>query len=202
MQRLIRGFWIAVALIFLFEAWLWDRLQPIAAAIVGWLPKEWVRRRIAYRLDQLPPVLGPVVFVVPLALVLPFKIAGVWLLERHHWIIAIVAFICAKLVGLGATAFVFDASRDRLLRLGWFRAVYERVMAWRAWSHALVEPLKLEVEAMLAETTAKFVPIAAKLATFAPGGAGKSLRLILRFRRRVRSPLHSGKTEPSDAAAA
>jgi hypothetical protein len=202
MQRVVRWFWITVALIFLFEAWLWDRLQPIAAAIVAWLPKEWVRRRIAYRLDQLPPVLGPVVFVVPLALVLPFKIAGVWLLERHHWIIAIAAFICAKLVGLGATAFVFDASRDRLLRLGWFHALYQRVMAWRAWSHALVEPLRLEVEVMLAETTAKLAAIAAKLATSAPAGTGKSLRLMLRFGRRVRSPLHGGKTEPSDAAPA
>jgi hypothetical protein len=179
MHRLIRWFWIAVALVFLFEAWLWDRLQPIAAALVAWLPREWVRRRIAYRLDQLPPALSPVVFVVPVALLLPFKIAGFWLLERHHWVAAIGAFICAKLIGLGATAFVFDASRDKLLGLGWFRAVYDRVTAWRAWSHALVDPIVREIEA--------------KLALFAPGRASRSLRLMLRFRRRVRAPAGSIK---------
>jgi len=202
MQRLVRWFWITVALIFLFEAWLWDRLQPVAAAVVAWLPKEWVRRRIAYRLDQLPPALGPVVFVVPLALVLPFKIAGVWFLKRHHWFIAIDSFICAKLVGLGSTAFVFDASRERLLRLGWFRSIYERVMAWRAWAHALVEPLKLEVETVIAAAKAKLTAIAAKRGTFAPGATGRSLRLMLRFRRRMRALPHGGKAEPSDAAPA
>jgi hypothetical protein len=188
MKRLARWFWITVALVFLFEAWLWDHLQPIAAALVAWLPRDWMRRRIAYRLDQLPNALSPIVFVVPLALVLPFKTAGVWLLTHHHWIAAIDAFICAKLVGLGATAFVFDASRDRLLRLGWFCIVYQRVMAWRAWAHALVEPLKIEIEAGLAALKAKLAQAMAKLALFAPAGSGRSLRLMLRFRRRVHTP--------------
>jgi hypothetical protein len=180
MHRLVRWFWITVALIFLFEAWLWDRLQPIAAAVVAWLPKEWVRRRIAYRLDQLPLTLAPVVFVVPLALVLPFKIAGVWFLERHYWFIAIASFICAKLVGLGATAFVFDASRDKLLALSWFRAFYTRVMAFRAWSHALVAPLEHELKAKLAEITAK-------VSSLGSGRTGRALRIMLRFYRRARA---------------
>ena len=32
MRRLLRPLWILLALVFLFEAWLWERLKPV----VGW----------------------------------------------------------------------------------------------------------------------------------------------------------------------
>ncbi len=35
MRRLLRPLWILLALIFLLEAWLWDRVEPIIARVVA-----------------------------------------------------------------------------------------------------------------------------------------------------------------------
>ena len=34
MRRLLRPLWVLLALVFLFEAWLWEHLRPIVAWIV------------------------------------------------------------------------------------------------------------------------------------------------------------------------
>lgn len=172
MRRLVRGFWICLALAFLLEAWLWDHLEPVAAAIVAYLPLEAVKKRIANWVERLSPTLSLIVFAVPVGLLLPFKIAGLWLLARGYWTGAASTFVFAKMVGLGSTAFVFDAARAKLLQLGWFRVLYDRVIAWRTWSYALVDPLLKEI----------------RVALFAPRRVGRAVRLMMRIRRRVRLP--------------
>ena len=39
MRRLLKPLWILLALVFLFEAWLWEHLRPLVA---------WVVERIAW----------------------------------------------------------------------------------------------------------------------------------------------------------
>ena len=179
MRRLIRWFWITVALIFLLEAWLWDRLEPITAAIVAHLPLEPVKKRIANWVERLSPAFSLVVFALPVGLLVPFKLAGLWMLARGYWTGAASTLIFAKMVGLGSTAFVFDAARDKLLQLGWFRVLHNQLIAWRAWAHALVDPVVQDIKA--------------NLALFAPRRAGRAVRLMLRIRRRVRPPVSSAK---------
>jgi len=132
MRRIIRWFWIAVALVFLFEAWLWDHLEPIASAIVAQLPLDPVKRRIANWVERLSPTVSLVVLAVPIGLLLPFKLAALWLLARSYWAGAVSAFVSAKIVGLGCAAFVFDVMGDKLLQLKWFYALYNRLIIWRA----------------------------------------------------------------------
>jgi hypothetical protein len=175
MRRLIRWLAITVALVFLFEAWLWDRLQPIMAAIVTRLPLDWAKSRIADWVEQLSPAASLVVFALPVAVLLPFKFAGLWFLAQGCWIAAAGMLICAKLVGLGVTAFVFNASRNKLLQLRWFRALHDEVVAWRAFAHALVDPTIREIKAQLALLT--------------PRRAGRTLRLMRRIRQRTRAPV-------------
>jgi uncharacterized membrane protein YoaK (UPF0700 family) len=106
---------MSVALVFLFETWLWDRLEPIFAALGAHLV-ETVKKRIANWVKRLSPTFSLVVFAVPLGLLLPFKIAALWLL----WISAANILVLAKLVGLGSTAFVYDTTRTKLLQLAGF----------------------------------------------------------------------------------
>ena len=47
MKTLARAFWIVVALLFLLEAWLWDRLEPIVARIVGIIPWGRIKPMLA-----------------------------------------------------------------------------------------------------------------------------------------------------------
>ena len=50
MRRLLQPLWVFLAIIFLIEAWLWDHLEPIVAAVVSALPlrafKQWLAERV------------------------------------------------------------------------------------------------------------------------------------------------------------
>jgi hypothetical protein len=173
MRRLLRPFLILLALIFLFEAWLWQRLAPIVAAIVARLPWRAIKARIAAWIEQLPPAATLAVFVVPVVLLLPLKFLGLWMLAHGLWLGALAVLALAKVVSLGVTAFIFDLTRPKLLQLRWFRRLYELVMAWLARAHALIDPIKRRLKTALR--------------MFAPKRAGRTLRLLIRIRRRMQA---------------
>jgi hypothetical protein len=171
MYRLLRIFWTILAILFLIEAWLWDRLEPIVAWIVARIPLQALKARVAASIEHLPPPATLLVFVVPVVLLVPLKLVGLWMLSRGDWVGATGVLVFAKLVGIGVTAFVFDVTREKLLLLAWFRWIYINVMACRAWAHRLVDPIKRR--------------IAARLRLFAPRRAGRAVRLLFRIRRRM-----------------
>jgi hypothetical protein len=174
MRKLAKAFWIVLALLFLVEAWLWTRLEPVVEWAVGFFPWRRLKERLAAAIAHLPPAATLVVFVVPLLLLVPFKLAGWWLLAQGQWLAAVTVLILAKLVGVGVTAFVFDATRDKLLQMGWFRALYEKVLAINAWAHAHVDPIKRRIKAYL---------------RWLRGRDGDRLwRRLMRLRQRMRRP--------------
>lgn len=174
LRRLARPFLILLALLFLLEAWLWQHLAPIVALLVARIPLRALKAAIAASILRLPPVATLGVFVVPVLLLLPLKLAGLWLLGHGYWLGALVLLVLAKLISVGVTAFIFDLTRPKLLQLAWFRAVYERILVWLAWAHALVDPVKRRLKTVMR--------------IFAPKRAGRSLRLLLRIRRRMQMP--------------
>jgi hypothetical protein len=173
MRRFLRPLWVLLALVFLFEAWLWDHLAPIVAWIVARLPIESLKRRLAVWIEGLPPAATLAVFVVPFILLLPLKFLEIWLLAHRNWLGAIATLIAAKLVGLGVTAFIFDLTRPKLLQLAWFRRFY----GWMLWAldhaHALLDPIKCRIKRWLH--------------MFAPKRAGRTVRLLMRIRRRMQA---------------
>ena len=142
MRRLLRPFWILLALIFLVEAWLWDRLEPIVAWIVDRIPLQRAKQWLSSRIEHLSPGATLIVFVVPALPLLPLKMIGLWLLAHKYFVSAICVVVFAKLLGLGVTAFVFDVTRDKLLQMDWFRKIYEFILSARAWAHAQIEPVR------------------------------------------------------------
>ena len=171
MRRLFRPLLVLLAILFLIEAWLWDHLKPIVAAIVGILPwdrfKLWLRTLI----ERLPPWAVLIVFVIPLLILLPVKFLEFWFIAHRQWFWAGVTLVAAKLVGLGVTAFIFEVTRDKLLQMAWFARVYDWVLWLRDWAHALVDPIKQRIK--------RFMRL------FAPGRTGRALRLFRRIRARM-----------------
>src|SRR5262244_2412914 len=160
-RRLARPFLILLALIFLFEAWLWTQLAPIVGWVVARIPWAAFKAKVAAAIERLPPYPTLLVFLVPVLLLLPLKFLGVWMLARGSWLGALGVLALAKMVSLGVTAFIFDLTRPKLLQLAWFRALYERVVIWLAWAHALVDPVKHRVRTWLR--------------MLSPGGSGRML---------------------------
>jgi hypothetical protein len=131
MRRLLRPFWVLLAVIFLIEAWLWDHLEPIVARAVALIPLRAFKQWLAERVDTLSPAMTLIVFIVPVVPLFPLKLVGLWLLANEYWVSAIITIVFAKFLGVGVAAFIFDVTRPKLLEMPWFRRLYEFVMALR-----------------------------------------------------------------------
>ena len=171
MRRLVRVFWVILALLFLLEAWLWTRLEPIVAALVALLPLKIIKAKTAGAIEALPPAATLVVFLVPVATLLPVKIAALWLLHGGHWFAGAAVLVFAKLAGLGITAFVFEITRPKLMQLAWFARLYALVMRGLDWAHAMVDPIKRRIRQYSY--------------MLRPRNAGRFYRHFMRVRRRM-----------------
>jgi hypothetical protein len=171
MRRIIHAFWVVLALLFLLEAWLWEKLAPIVAFLVAFIPLREIKAKIAASIEGLPPTATLIVFAVPIAVLLPIKISALWFFHHGHWLAGIGALVFAKLAGLGVTAFIFEITRPKLLQLAWFRTVYDAVMRGLAWAHAITDPIKRRMR--------KYVHV------LRPRNAGRFYRHLMRVRRRM-----------------
>ena len=54
--------------------------------------------------------------------------------------------VLQKILGVGIVAFVFYVTREKLLRMNWFRRVYEFILDLRARAAEIVAPFKLAVQ--------------------------------------------------------
>lgn len=171
MRRLSQPLLILLALLFLFEAWLWTHLEPIVARVVAMIPLRALKAWLAARIEKLSPPLTLAVFLVPMVVLFPLKLIGVWLLAHHYWLGAMAVIVTAKLVGVGVAAFVFDVTRPKLMQMAWFRKVYDWVMRVRGWALAMIEPVKIWLREMRASLFGSDSP--------------RWLRLALRARKRM-----------------
>ena len=145
MRRLLRPLWVLLALIFLLEAWLWDRVEPIVARVVALIPLPRLKKWLADRIEHLSPGLTLLVFAVPFILLTPLNLVAAWLLAHKYFMGATALIILQKILGVGIVAFVFDVTREKLLRMNWFRRVYEFILDLRARAAEIVAPFKLAV---------------------------------------------------------
>jgi len=171
-RRLLQPVWVLLAIIFLIEAWLWDHLEPIVARVVAVIPLAAFKRWLSDRISALSPPMTLIVFAVPVILLFPLKLIGLWLLGHGYWLCATLTIIFAKFLGVGVTAFVFDVTRDKLLQMPWFERLYQFVLMVRAKASALVEPIKQRIKEIITSNS--------------EGWSSRMLRLIRRFRKRVR----------------
>jgi hypothetical protein len=188
MKRLARPLWVALALVFLFEAWLWDTLQPVVWRIVNVIPWGRIKPAFVQWVDRLSPRATLVVFVIPFIVLLPVKFLELWLLATRQWIAAVIVLVAAKLVGVGMTAFIFDATRDKLLQMAWFRRLYEFFLWARDWAHEKIAPVTRQVREWSHET---IDPIVRRLRVWRrflrPRHAGRLFQRVMRIRRRMRT---------------
>jgi hypothetical protein len=171
MRRILQPLWVLLAIIFLIEAWLWDHLEPIVAAVVSRIPLRAFKAWLAERVDTLSPAMTLIVFIVPVIPLFPLKLVGLWLLTHEYWISAVLTIIFAKFLGVGVAAFIFDVTRDKLLEMDWFETLYDFVIEIRTKAHALVDPIKQRIKEALGGD--------------GDGWSARLLRLIQRFRKSV-----------------
>ena len=173
MRRLLKPLWILLALVFLFEAWLWEHLRPIVGWVVDRIRWDTLKTRVAQWIEHLPPAATFLVFLVPVILLLPLKLVGLWMLAHGSWLGALGVLAFAKMLSVGVTAFIFDVTQPKLMQMAWFRWLYDRVVAGLRWAHELIDPIKRRLKSFFR--------------MWGPRRAGRTLRLLARIRRRMQA---------------
>jgi len=112
---------IVVAALFLFvEEWIWDHLTAFMAFVARAPAIRWLEARIA----ALPPYGAMAIFILPGLILLPIKIAALWLAAHGHALYAVGVFILAKVLGTAVAARLFTLCRPALLTVHWFQRLY------------------------------------------------------------------------------
>jgi hypothetical protein len=188
MKRLARPFWLILALLFLFEAWLWDRLAPIVGRIVAVVPWGRIKPAFVRLVDRLSPQATLVIFVVPFILLLPLKFLEFWFLAHRQWVTAIAVLVLAKLVGLGVTAFIFEVTKNKLLQMAWFGHLYEFFLWARRWAQEKIMPITQRLREWSRQTVDPVLQRLRKWRALQPRCVGGLFQRLMRIRRRMRAP--------------
>lgn len=143
--RLVRAFWFTLAVIFLFESWVWDHVKDWLRALARSLGLERIEARLIDFLAPLSPRTTLAVFAIPAMVIFPLKLAAVSMLAHGEALAGIVVILTANVLALGVTGFLFDHCRDKLLQMAWFAHVYSVVLSVRAWADALVAPARQQL---------------------------------------------------------
>jgi hypothetical protein len=147
-RRALKSFWFLIALLFLIEAWIWDCVQPIIAALLRLVPYEALKAALARAIARLPAALVIFVFILPDALSYPVQFIGLWIAAKGAIVTGTVIFGVAKLLGLAGTLLLFEVCRDKLEELAWYRWVAGQVARARAWARDQVEPAMARLRAL------------------------------------------------------
>lgn len=117
-----------LALIILFEEWGWEPLQRLLARLGRWP----VLRQIEAAVQRLPPALALGAVLMPMGLLLPVKLAALWLIGQGRPWLGLAAILLAKVLGTALVARLYALTRPALMRMPWFAAIQARWLPWKA----------------------------------------------------------------------
>jgi hypothetical protein len=117
---------IAAALILLEET-LIDWTQRLMSRLAA-LPFV---ATLEERLRRLPPYPAMLLFLLPAAVLLPVKLAALWLLASGHAVLGVLIIIAGKMAGTAFGARLYVILRPTLVTLNWFARAEAWVFGWR-----------------------------------------------------------------------
>lgn len=112
--------------ILMFEEWGWE---PLARGMAR-LARLRVWARIEAALRALPPWAAVLAFFLPVLMLLPVKLFGIFLLGEGHALSALLLLLAAKVVGTAIVARLFQLVEPALMQIPWFAHLYPR---WKRW---------------------------------------------------------------------
>jgi hypothetical protein len=130
-----RIFFALVALLLLFEEWGWEPLAALVARLSRLPFFAWLESRIRV----LPPYAALATFFVPALMLVPVKIAALFLIAHQHAWLGVFVLLAAKLAGTAILARLFALTQPTLMRLAWFARWYPR---WKAWKDRVMEEVR------------------------------------------------------------
>lgn len=133
---------LPLALIFLFETWVWRKLVALATLIAAVLP--WAQFRDASRrvVIRLPAVFAVLLFGIPLFVSEFGAFISVVMMATGHVFMGVALYIGMKIFGLFLVPVIFEITREKLLALPWFAYLYEKFETLHALAKRFVAPYR------------------------------------------------------------
>ena len=128
---------IPLAIWIFFEEWIWDTMLACMAWLGRLPPVHWAETQIA----RLPRYAALIAFLIPAAVLLPFKLAAFWLIAHGNAVYGLWVFIVAKVIGTAFLARIFSLTKPALLTIGWFSRAYFAIARWKERLYAYVRAL-------------------------------------------------------------
>lgn len=145
---------LALAALFMLEAWLWDVTGAAIRHVLGWIPYQRLKLWVAARVEHLSPWLTLGVFIIPALVLLPLKFLTLLLFAEGHVLSGIGMALFAKLAGLGVSSFLFTLCKPKLMELRFIRWLYTHCIYWRDRAHVLLAPYKAQLREGMASLRA------------------------------------------------
>ena len=178
---------VALAMVFLALAWIWDLFIAAWRLLVSFVPWTRFKRAFVALVDRLPAPLVLLIFLVPFLIVEPLLVVATIAVAMGYVVSGAIAWIALKLLAVGLIPAIFDLTQHRLMTLRWFARAYDKVMAFHHYADQIVAPYK---EAA-AEVFRQWRRRAAATTKRVPGLAHLAARLAARKRANGRPALPS-----------
>jgi hypothetical protein len=168
--RVRRTALLALAMVFLAVAWVWDGLVAIGRTLAGVVPWARFKQAFAALVDRLPAPLVLLIFLVPFLIVEPLLVVATIAIAMGYVVVGAIAWIILKFLAIALIPAIFDLTKHRLMTMPWFVRAYEKVKAFHDYADAIVAPYKQAAAAVLrqwrmrAATVTRRVPGLAHLA--------------------------------------
>jgi hypothetical protein len=133
-------FLLAVA--FLFESWIWDKLVAVARWIEDRLPWAEFRERARAQFKRWPAIVSVLAFGLPFVFAEVGSTVSIVLIALGHVLMGVALYLLLKLALLTIVAVVFDLTKDKLMTLPWFVFIYEKLLALHHYASGIVAPYR------------------------------------------------------------
>jgi hypothetical protein len=150
-----RALLLLLALAFLFETWIWDRVVAVGGRIFALVPWVKIRAVLIRLIDRLPVWVALLMFGIPFVVAETGAAFCVLIAATGHILVGGVGYIVVKTLGFGLVVPIFDLTRERLMTLSWFAYLYEKLLVFHHFALGLIEPYRAAARKVAAELLAR-----------------------------------------------
>lgn len=177
-HKVRRTLLLALAMLFLAFAWIWDGLAAAGRALVRLIPWAQFKAAFASVIDRLPAPIVLLIFLVPFLIVEPLLVGATIAIAMGYVVSGAIAWIILKFLAVALIPAIFGLTQHKLMTMPWFVWAYRKVMAFHQYAHRIVAPYTHAAKALVGQWRRR----AALAANRVPGVAQIAARFAARRR--------------------
>lgn len=126
--RILRGLGFLLGLLYFATE---DLARFLVAPVLAGLAKLRVWQRVESVIAALPPFGALCVLAVPMLVLEPVKLAALWWIASGRLLVGAAVLAAAKIVGMAVILRLHAIAEPKLLSIGWYKSIHDRVLGWR-----------------------------------------------------------------------